>query len=252
MLLTNLVNFPNGEPFLVLPETASLIVFQDIIIAIDGYSGVGKSSTAKAVAQQLDYTYIDSGAMYRAATLYFIRHGVAIQSSSAVREALDHIRVLFVRHADQKRYETYLNGENVEKEIRSMEVSGQVSPVSAIPAVRYAMVAQQRAMGSNKRVVMDGRDIGTNVFPQAELKVFMKADSEVRARRRQAELRAQGQEVTVSEIARNLTQRDQLDSSREENPLVMAEDAVVLDTTHLNFEEQVQGVVALAQKIIHS
>lgn len=240
------------EPSLVLLKTASLTVPRDIIIAIDGYSGVGKSSTAKAVAQQLNYTYIDSGAMYRAATLYFIRHRVNIQDPMAVREALDHIQVLFLPHPDQRRYETHLNGENVEKEIRSMEVAGQVSPVSAIPAVRYAMVAQQRTMGSNKRVVMDGRDIGTNVFPQAELKVFMKAAPAVRARRRQAELQAQGQVVTVSEITRNLTQRDQLDTSREKDPLVMAEDAVVLDTTDLSFEEQVQRVVILAQKIIHS
>ena len=225
---------------------------QDIIVAIDGYSGVGKSSTAKAVARQLGYTYIDSGAMYRAATLYFIRHCVNIQNPEAVRKALNRIRIHFLPHTNQKRYETYLNGENVEKEIRGMKVSNQVSPVSAIPAVRRAMVAQQRAMGDHKRVVMDGRDIGTNVFPQAELKVFMKADVEVRAQRRRAELWEQGQEVPVSEITRNLMQRDQMDTSREENPLVMAEDAIVLDTTHLTFEEQVQQVVKLAQTIIHS
>ncbi len=224
---------------------------QDIIVAIDGYSGVGKSSTAKAVAHQLTYTYIDSGAMYRATTLYFIRHRVNIQSPEAVREALDSIRIRFLLLNGQKQYETYLNDENVEKEIRGMEVSDQVSPVSAIPAVRHAMVAQQRLMGADKRVVMDGRDIGTNVFPQAELKVFMKADAEVRAQRRRAELLEQGQEASMAEIARNLTQRDQLDTSREENPLVMAKDAVVLDTTHLTFEEQVQRVVTLAQAIIH-
>lgn len=225
---------------------------QDIIVAIDGYSGVGKSSTAKAVARQLAYTYIDSGAMYRAATLYFIRHRINIQDSEAVREALECIRLHFLPHTDQKRYETYLNSENVEKEIRSMKVSDQVSAVSAIPEVRRAMVAQQRVLGDHKRVVMDGRDIGTNVFPQAELKVFMKADAEVRAQRRRAELLAQGQEVSVLEIARNLTQRDQMDTSREENPLVMAEDAIVLDTTYLSFEEQVHQVVKLAQAIIHS
>ena len=225
---------------------------QDIIVAIDGYSGVGKSSTAKAVAQRLIYTYIDSGAMYRAVTLYFIRHRINIEDLLAVREVIADIEILFRPRADGKGYETYLNGENVEKEIRSMVVSNQVSPVSAIAAVRHAMVAQQRAMGKEKRVVMDGRDIGTHVFPQAELKVFMQADTEVRARRRQAELLEQGQPVEASEIAHNLTQRDQLDTSRKENPLMMAKDAIVLDTTHLTFEEQVQRVVDLAQAIIHS
>ena len=225
---------------------------QDIIVAIDGYSGVGKSSTAKAVARQLSYTYIDSGAMYRAVTLYFIRQRVNIQDQQAVAQALANVQIMFRLHPDGLRYETYLNGENVEQEIRGMAVSERVSPVSAILAVRQAMVAQQRTMGEAKRVVMDGRDIGTNVFPQAALKVFMKADPEVRARRRQAELLAQGQEVKVSEIARNLAERDQIDASRKENPLTMAEDAVVLDTTRLTFDEQVQQVVRLAQKIIHS
>ena len=224
----------------------------DIIVAIDGYSGVGKSSTAKAVAQQLNYTYIDSGAMYRAATLYFIRHRINIQDQPAVGEALAAIHVLFRPRPDGTGYETYLNGENVEQEIRGMAVSEQVSPVSAIPEVRRAMVAQQRAMGQGKRVVMDGRDIGTNVFPQAELKIFMRADSGVRAQRRQAELREQGQDVEAAEIARNLAQRDQLDSSRKENPLVMAQDAVILDTTFLTFAEQVEQVVSLAHTIIHS
>ena len=227
-------------------------MLKDIIVAIDGYSGVGKSSTAKAVAQQLGYTYIDSGAMYRATTLYFIRHRVNIQDIEAVREALAAVRIHFHFLPDRKGSETYLNDENVEQEIRGMAVSGQVSPVSAIPKVRHAMVEQQRMMGRNKRVVMDGRDIGTNVFPQAELKIFMKADPDVRARRRHAELQEQGQDIAVSEIAHNLTQRDQLDSSRKENPLVMAEAAVVLDTTHLTLAEQVQQVVALAQTIIHS
>ena len=225
---------------------------KDIIVAIDGYSGVGKSSTAKAVAQALHYTYIDSGAMYRAVTLYFIRHCTNIQDEDAVREGLEKINILFRFSKDSNTYETYLNDENVEQEIRGMAVSQQVSPVSAIPVVRHAMVAQQRAMGRHKRVVMDGRDIGTNVFPDAELKVFMKADTAVRARRRQAELLGRGQDVPVSEIATNLRQRDQQDSSREENPLVMAEDAVVLDTTDLTFDGQVQQVVAMAQTIIHS
>ena len=224
----------------------------DIIVAIDGYSGVGKSSTAKAVARQLHYTYLDSGAMYRAATLYFIRHQVNIQDAQAVDEALGTMCIIFQPSPDKKSYETYLNGENIEQEIRGMAVAGQVSPVSALPAVRRALVAQQRAMGQHKRVVMDGRDIGTNVFPHAELKVFMKADADVRARRRQLELQEQGQEIAVDAIAHNLTQRDQLDSSRKENPLTMAKDAIVIDTTHLTFAQQVQRVVGLAQTIIHS
>ena len=224
----------------------------DIIIAIDGYSGVGKSSTAKAVAQRLSYLYIDSGAMYRAATLYFIRHQVNIQDEHAVAQALAAIRVSFRALPGSADHETYLNGENVEQEIRGMAVSEQVSPVSALSAVRQAMVAQQRAMGEKKRVVMDGRDIGTNVFPQAELKVFMRADPQVRARRRQAELQNQGQSVAVSAIAHNLPQRDQLDSSRATHPLTMAEDAVMIDTTHLTLAQQVEQVVTLAQTIIHS
>lgn len=225
---------------------------KDIIIAIDGYSGVGKSSTAKAVAQALGYTYIDSGAMYRAATLYFTRHHTNIRDEEAVHDSLEAIHILFQFNPVKKAYETYLNGENVEQEIRGMAVSQQVSPVSAVPAVRRAMVAQQRKMGENKRVVMDGRDIGTNVFPQAELKVFMKADTAVRAQRRQAELLERGQEVAVSAITHNLTQRDAQDTTREENPLVMADDAVVVDTTHLTFDEQVQQIIKRAQTIIHS
>lgn len=224
---------------------------QDIIIAIDGYSGVGKSSTARAVAQQLDYTYLDSGAMYRAVTLYFLRHRINIAEPEAVRKALADIRIRFGQQTVFGGYATYLNDEDVENEIRGMEVSQQVSPVSALPAVRRAMVEQQRAMGEERRVVMDGRDIGTNVFPQAELKVFMKADPMVRAQRRRAELLEKDQDVPLAEITANLTQRDQLDTSRKENPLTQAEDARVLDTTHLTFDAQVQQVVDWAQSIIN-
>lgn len=225
---------------------------RDIIIAIDGYSGVGKSSTARAVAQRLQYTYIDTGAMYRAVTRHFLRRRVNIAEPEAVQEALVGLTIRFQRSEKSGIYETYLNGENVEQEIRGMEVSQYVSPVSALPAVRHALVAQQRAMGEDKRIVMDGRDIGTNVFPQAELKVFMTADAQVRALRRQAELLAQGQSVTVAEIADNLIRRDQLDTRRAENPLVQATDAVVLDTTHLTLEEQIQRIIDWAQPIIHS
>ena len=223
---------------------------KDIIVAIDGYSGVGKSSTARAVAQRLAYNYIDTGAMYRAVTLYFLRQRVNIAEPKAVQEALANVTIRFRRSSERIDNITYLNGQDVEQEIRGMEVSQYVSPVSALPAVRQAMVAQQRAMGNDKRIVMDGRDIGTNVFPQAELKVFMQANTAVRAERRRAELLAKGQDVSIAEIAANLTQRDEMDASRKENPLTKAKDAVVVDTTHLTFDQQVQQVVALAYKII--
>ena len=224
----------------------------DITVAIDGYSGVGKSSTAKAVAQQLGYTYVDSGAMYRAVTLHFLRNGVELDDTPAVAQALADLQIGFQPHPQGVGYETLLNGENVEQEIRSMRVSNHVSPVSALPVVRRAMVKLQQQLGAERRVVMDGRDIGTHVFPQAELKVFMTADPTIRAQRRQAELLEKGQTVTVSDIERNLLQRDELDSSREESPLVKASDAVTLDTTHLTFEAQVEQVVAWARAIIQS
>ncbi|MGB3777644.1 MAG: (d)CMP kinase [Tunicatimonas sp.] len=224
----------------------------DITVAIDGYSGVGKSSTAKAVAQQLGYTYVDSGAMYRAVTLHFLRNDVELTDATAVAQALANLQIGFQPHPRGAGYETLLNGENVEQEIRGMRVSNHVSPVSALPVVRKKMVAVQQQLGEGRRVVMDGRDIGTKVFPQAELKVFMTADPTVRAQRRQAELREKGQTVAVSDIERNLLQRDELDSSREESPLVKANDAVTLDTTHLTFEAQVAQVVDWARSIINS
>jgi len=226
----------------------------DITIAIDGHSGCGKSSTAKAVAHALDYTYIDSGAMYRAVTLYFLRQQVDLSDIESVEAALKQITVSFKARegVEPPLYETYLNGENIEREIRSMEISERVSEVSAIPEIRRAMVEAQRNMGANKRVVMDGRDIGTNVFPKAEVKVFMTADLYVRASRRQRELKERGKSVAVSEIAENLAERDQIDSTRTENPLVKAEDAVEIDTTNLEFDEQVARVMELAQKAMKS
>lgn len=224
----------------------------DITIAIDGYSGCGKSSTAKAVARALNYTYIDSGAMYRAVTLYLLRQKVELLDIEAVEAALNQITISFKikEGVDPPLYETYLNGENVEREIRSMKISDKVSAVSAIPQVRKAMVGLQRNMGVNKRVVMDGRDIGTNVFPNAEVKVFMTAELYERASRRQKELKDQGVTVAVSEIIENLAERDQIDSARKENPLVKAHDAVEIDTTNLEFDEQVALVVELAKQAI--
>lgn len=225
---------------------------QDIIVAIDGYSGCGKSSTAKAVARALGYTYIDSGAMYRAVTLYLLRHNIALSDTKAIEAALDklHIHFQINPQTSQPIYETYLDGENVEQEIRGMGVSERVSDVSALPVVRKSMVGLQRKMGTDKRVVMDGRDIGTNVFPQAALKVFMTADLNERARRRQVELAEKGSSVELDEIAKNLAERDRIDTTRTENPLIKAADAVEIDTTHLQFDEQVNRIVTLAQEAI--
>ena len=220
---------------------------RDIIVAIDGYSGCGKSSTAKAVAQLLDYIYIDTGAMYRAVTLYFINHDVDHHSESFVLEALSKINIHFERNEVSQENETYLNGENVEKEIRKMKVSESVSMVSALPKVREKMVEQQRQMGKTKRVVMEGRDIGTNVFPDAELKVFMVADLNARALRRKGDLEQKGVNATLREIKRNLSERDRIDTQRQENPLIQAKDAVIIDTTDLEFSDQVSQVVQLAQ-----
>jgi cytidylate kinase len=223
---------------------------QDIIIAIDGYSGCGKSSTAKEVARALHYTYLDSGAMYRAVTLFFIRHQVNLHDKSSVLDALDKINIQFHRSEDGTFNETYLNGENVEKEIRKMEVSERVSAVSAIPEVRNKMVEQQRKLGASKKVVMDGRDIGSQVFPHADLKIFMTADLKVRALRRKEELEEKGNRVTLDEIMLNLSERDRIDSQRQQSPLVKVDDAVEIDTTNLDFSDQVRQVLSLAKKHI--
>lgn len=223
---------------------------QKIVIAIDGYSGCGKSSTAKSVAKQLGYTYIDSGAMYRAATLYFLNNNVDISSKERVSEYLNSLHITFKANPKTQEQETYLNGENVEKEIRTMRVSDYVSEVSKLKEVRKELVFQQQRMGKEKGVVMDGRDIGTVVFPDAEFKVFMTADLDIRAARRQKELSEKGTEVTLDKIAQNLAERDKIDSGRKESPLIKASDAVEVDTSHLEFEEQVHHIVALAKKRI--
>lgn len=223
---------------------------QKIVIAIDGYSGCGKSSTAKAVAKILGYTYIDSGAMYRAATLYFLQRQVDLSDGESIDKALKHIEISFHTDPETGFQETYLNGKNVEQEIRSMEVSDFVSEVSKIKEVRKELVSQQQQLGKAKGVAMDGRDIGTVVFPDAELKVFMTADLEIRARRRQKELIDKGQEVTLEEIIRNLAERDKIDSTRAESPLFRAEDAVEVDTSYLDFDDQVKKIVELANEKI--
>jgi cytidylate kinase len=216
-----------------------------IVIAIDGYSACGKSSTAKEVSNILGYRYIDTGAMYRAVTLYFLDNHVAVTNPKEVARALQDIHIAFKINSKNKS-ETYLNGLNVEKTIRTMRVSNMVSPVSTIKEVRAAMVEQQRRMGKERGVVMDGRDIGTVVFPQAELKVFMTADLLTRAFRRQRELLEKSQMVDLDDVMNNILERDKIDTTRSESPLRQAEDALVLDTTHVTLEEQVDEVVRLA------
>ncbi|MBN8577633.1 MAG: (d)CMP kinase [Cytophagales bacterium] len=216
-----------------------------LIIAIDGYSACGKSTTAREVARELGYRYIDTGAMYRAVTLYFIDHHIALTNPKEIERALSQIKVSFVVNS-KGISETFLNGVNVEREIRTMRVSENVSRVSALKAVRMAMVEQQRRMGKEKAVVMDGRDIGTVVFPQADLKVFLVAEMLVRAFRRQKELLEHDDLVDIDSIIENLRQRDSIDSTRAESPLRKADDALEIDTTHITIEEQVDEVLRLA------
>ncbi len=228
--------------FLVRLKIADL---KKIVIAIDGYSACGKSSTAKQVASRLGYTFIDSGGMYRAVTLYLLNRGADIKDLNNVEDHLNHVSIDFVDES------ILLNGENVDLEIRSREVNENVSEVSAISAVRRKMVRQQQEIGLNKGVVMDGRDIGTVVFPDAELKVFMTAEMEIRAVRRQKELSTKGIDEPLESIMKNLQDRDLVDSTRVDSPLKMAEDAIEIDTTNITLEEQVVQVVALAKEKIN-
>lgn len=216
-----------------------------IVIAIDGYSACGKSTTAKEVAKILGYKYIDSGAMYRAVTHYFLEHYVSLTNPKDIANALDAIKISFHVNED-KETETFLNGMNVEKEIRKMKVSDNVSQVSALKPVRTAMVQQQRRLGKERGVVMDGRDIGTVVFTDAELKVFMTADMQVRAFRRQQELLEKDKLVDLMEVMENIHMRDKIDTTRAESPLRKADDAIGIDTTHITLDEQVDEVIRLA------
>ena len=216
-----------------------------LVIAIDGYSACGKSTTAKQVASVLGYRYIDTGAMYRAVTLYFLDHHVALTNPREVSRALQQIQITSKVNSKNVS-ETFLNGLNVEKEIRKMRISENVSQVSTLKEVRDALVEQQRRMARDKAVVMDGRDIGTVVFPNAELKLFMTADILVRAFRRQKELLQRGQLVDLDDVIENLIHRDKIDTSRAESPLRQADDALVNDTTHITIDEQVDEVVRQA------
>ncbi len=208
----------------------------NFVIAIDGYSSCGKSTLAKALAKQLNFIYVDSGSMYRAVTLYFLRNNINIHHLNQVEEALKNIHLNF----NSRDYETHimLNGEEVSAEIRQMPVSKNVSAVSAIKKVRYEMVKQQQRMGKSKNIVMDGRDIGTMVFKNAQLKLFMTADPKIRAERRYKELKEKGQEITLHEVFDNIADRDFQDTTRTESPLVRADDAVILDNTNLSPQQQ--------------
>jgi len=221
-----------------------------IIITLDGYSSCGKSTLAKQMAAHLNYVFIDSGAMYRAITLYFIRHSVELTNLAAVTEALANIQLSFILNEQTGRADMYLNNENVEEEIRGLAVSYQVSQVAALEPVRIFSVAQQQLMGEQKGIVMDGRDIGTAVFPEAELKIFVTASPEVRVERRYQELVAKDPAITKSEIQANLAMRDHIDSTREFSPLKQAHDALLLDNSHLSKEEQLELALSWAQERI--
>ena len=218
---------------------------KNIVIAIDGNSGCGKSSTAKVIAKKLNYIYIDTGAMYRAVTLFFIKHQIDLKNDLDVEGALKQIDISFQRNIETGENETFLNGKNVEHAIRQMKVSNLVSPVSELSKVRRKLVEQQRRLGEGKGIVMDGRDIGTVVFPDAELKIFMTANLEVRAERRQKELREKNTEVKLDDVIDNLKSRDIIDSSREDSPLKKANGAFEVDTSNITFEEQVNQILDL-------
>lgn len=213
-----------------------LIMNKNIVVAIDGYSSCGKSTLAKALAKNLHFIYVDSGAMYRAVTLYFLRNNTDLKDHDLIIDALEHIDLNF--HSRDYQSHILLNGEEVSEEIRQMPVSENVSNIAAIKEVRQTMVKQQQKMGKSKNIVMDGRDIGTTVFPNAHVKLFMTADPKIRAERRHKELLAKGENVSLEEIFENIAHRDFLDTTREESPLVRAEDAIILDNTELSEEEQ--------------
>lgn len=214
-----------------------------IIIAIDGYSSCGKSTLARQLAEALGYHYIDSGAMYRAITLYFLRNNIDLSNHDQIHEALENIHLSFERNPLTQKSEIYLNDENVEAFIREMLVAEKVSEVAAIREVRLLAVAQQQKMGRRKGIVMDGRDIGTVVFPEAELKIFMTADPEIRVMRRFDELYPTHPLITIEEVKNNLELRDYIDSNREESPLRKADDAVVLNNSNMTREEQLEKVL---------
>lgn len=225
-----------------------------ITIAIDGFSSCGKSTMAKDLAKQLGYIYVDTGAMYRAVTLFAMQHGLFNADGSVktqdLQQQMSHINITFKLNKLTGRPDTYLNNELVESNIRTLEVSNHVSQIAAIPFVREAMVAQQQRLGKDKAVVMDGRDIGTTVFPEAELKVFVTASAEVRAQRRYDELKEKGMPADFNDILKNVEERDYLDSHREVSPLRKAPDAIELDNSHMTIAEQSDWLMKLVKERI--
>ena len=224
-----------------------------ITIAIDGFSSCGKSTMAKDLARELGYVYVDTGAMYRCVTLYALRHGLFRADGTINQPQLEaeipNINISFKLNKETGRPDTYLNNENVESEIRTMEVSSRVSPIAAVPFVRAALVAQQQKMGEDKGIVMDGRDVGTVVFPNAELKIFVTASAEVRAQRRYDELKAKGMEADFEEILENVKQRDYIDSHREVSPMRKADDANELDNSHISIAEQKHWLIEQYKRV---
>lgn len=227
---------------------------KNITIAIDGFSSTGKSTLAKELAKHLGYIYVDTGAMYRAVTLFSMQNGFISKDfldKDSLINSLSNIKIYFQFNSDLGFAEMYLNSENVEKEIRTIEVSSFVSKIAEISEVRSKLVEQQQEMGKNKAIVMDGRDIGTVVFPDAELKIFMTASPETRAQRRFDELQAKGDDVSYEEVLANVQERDYIDTHRVDSPLVMAEDAIEIDNSYLTREEQFEVVLELANEIIN-
>lgn len=225
-----------------------------IVIAIDGYSSCGKSTMAKNLARRLGYVYVDTGAMYRAVTLYALRHQLfkadGEVDAASLQQAMSDIRISFQFNAQTGKPDTYLNDELVEQEIRTMQVSERVSKIAALPFVRTALVAQQQRMGVDKGIVMDGRDIGTVVFPHAELKIFVTASAEVRAQRRYDELQQKGMPARYDDILKNVQERDYIDSHREVSPLRKADDAIELDNSNLTIDEQQQWLLRQVDKVL--
>ena len=227
-----------------------MIMSKMINIAIDGYSSCGKGTLAKALAKKLNYKFIDSGSMYRAVALYFIENDLPVFDENVVIKELSNIQLSFEFNSETDQFEIHLNGKNVSRRIREMDVAGIVSHVAKISAVRKFLVQMQQEIGKKKGVVMDGRDIGTVVFPDAELKIFMTASVEVRSQRRHKELLRSGSDTTLDEVRENLTKRDDIDSSREDSPLIQNDDYRLLDNTDLNPEEQLSLAMTWVNSII--
>ncbi len=221
-----------------------------IIIAVDGFSSCGKSTLAKAIAKELNYKYIDTGAMYRTVTKYFLDNNIDVNNKEILHKALENIVIDFEYNSTTDNYDICLNGENIENDIRKLEIARKVSEVSTLLEVRESLVKYQQKMGEKKGLVMDGRDIGTVVFPNAGLKIFLTADPEIRAQRRFKELEAKGEDISIDEIRSNLTHRDELDTMREISPLKKADDAIEIDNTNMDQQESLEFALNLVDKVI--